>query len=355
MSADDFGRLDEHGIESVAHRIDADAFWRAVAQLGEQRQALGEHTYEAMHRVEELSEQFAAFELLDIRLQDVVIVIEADDSPRPSLLAWRANATCRQEASGVVGVGSGSSATSGRLPDDHADKVVVQRPFGEAGDTLDHELVTEVARVLRPGGAATAFMPLNAAPTLQHDVLELAATAGLTVTVYLLVNVTELHPHATPRLGLVLRKPAGFTARTERDDDASAATWTPTANVAVAGPTDWQTLLPQGVVVVTAIAVSVMTFADLDVPLLRPLFAVLFLLTCPGLLLAHALRLPDRLAEVTLGVALSIAFNTIVVSALLLAGTSATQTILTVLLLLTFAALVIDLTFGGRVGAAKAP
>jgi hypothetical protein len=354
MSFDDpFGRLERLGIESVAHRIDVDAFWRDLSEIGERRQELRDSTDVATHRVQELVEQFVALELLDIHAQDVVVNMAFDDSPMASLLARRANATCYREASGALGVGNGTPATSIRLPDDYADKLVVQGPLDDVSAEPDRKLLIEVARVLRPGGSAAAFMPVDAAATLERGVLEAAATAGLTVTVHLFVNLTDVYPRAEPLLALVLRKQTAFEVRSAREENMFAST--PQANVSVAGPTAWQTLLPQGVVVVTALAVALMTFADLDVPLLRPTFALLFLLTCPGLLLAHALRLPDRLAEVTLGVALSIAFNTIVVSALLLAGTSSTQTILTVLLLLTFAALVIDLTFGGRVGAAKAP
>lgn len=106
-------------------------------------------------------------------------------------------------------------------------------------------------------------------------------------------------------------------------------------------------MLQPGVVLLIAAAVAIVTFGDLRTPL-RPAIALLFLLGCPGLALVHALRLSDRLAELTLAVALSLACNTLVVGGLLFAGVSSPETVIAVLLVLTLAAVVVDAVFGGR-------
>jgi hypothetical protein len=64
-------------------------------------------------------------------------------------------------------------------------------------------------------------------------------------------------------------------------------------------------------IVVWAFAVGVLTFANVDSPI-RPFVVMGFVLVCPGLAFVRLLGLKDRMTELTLSLALSLALGTIV-------------------------------------------
>lgn len=78
-------------------------------------------------------------------------------------------------------------------------------------------------------------------------------------------------------------------------------------------------------------------------PALRGPVVLAFLLVGPGLALVHALRLRDRLAELCLAIALSVALDTLVASAFLYAGAWSPDAILGALVALTVAGAGADL------------
>lgn len=80
----------------------------------------------------------------------------------------------------------------------------------------------------------------------------------------------------------------------------------------------WSRLWPASILVAGA-SLDAVTFGHVDVPL-RPWLALWFLLICPGMALVPLLRLSDRLVEVVLAVALSIALDTLVAGVFLYAG-----------------------------------
>jgi hypothetical protein len=80
----------------------------------------------------------------------------------------------------------------------------------------------------------------------------------------------------------------------------------------------WSRLWPASILVLGA-SLNAVTFGHIAVPL-RPWLAMWFLLVCPGMALVPLLRLSDRLVEVVLAVALSIALDTLVAGIFLYAG-----------------------------------
>jgi hypothetical protein len=75
---------------------------------------------------------------------------------------------------------------------------------------------------------------------------------------------------------------------------------------------------PTALVLWAALVVAVV-FADVEGPL-RPVLVLSFLLVCPGLALVRLLRITDRVTEITLAVAVSLALNTIVPGVMLYLG-----------------------------------
>ena len=73
------------------------------------------------------------------------------------------------------------------------------------------------------------------------------------------------------------------------------------------------------IIAFSAVAVLVITAADITFPL-RPWLAFWFFLVCPGMAFVGLLNLDDRLTELTLAIALSLALDTIIPAIMLYAG-----------------------------------
>lgn len=73
------------------------------------------------------------------------------------------------------------------------------------------------------------------------------------------------------------------------------------------------------IIIVSAVAIGYMTFADIESPL-RAAIAFWFLVVCPGMALVRLLRLADPLIELTLAVAVSLALDAIIASVMVYAG-----------------------------------
>jgi hypothetical protein len=69
----------------------------------------------------------------------------------------------------------------------------------------------------------------------------------------------------------------------------------------------------------SAIALAVLMFGNHQSPA-RQLFALFFLLFCPGMAVVRLVRLPDGWSELTIGVALSLALDALVSGTMIYAG-----------------------------------
>lgn len=72
------------------------------------------------------------------------------------------------------------------------------------------------------------------------------------------------------------------------------------------------------IIIASAIGAGLFALGDIESPF-RPLIAFWFLLICPGMAFVRLLHIRERLTELTLAIALSMAFNVIVSEALVLA------------------------------------
>ncbi len=72
------------------------------------------------------------------------------------------------------------------------------------------------------------------------------------------------------------------------------------------------------IIIASAIGAGLFALGEIESPF-RPLIAFWFLLICPGMAFIRLLHIKERMVELTLAIALSIAFNTIVSEALVLA------------------------------------
>jgi hypothetical protein len=89
------------------------------------------------------------------------------------------------------------------------------------------------------------------------------------------------------------------------------------------------------------IAVTFVTFTGMLTPL-RALVAVPFLFLCPGMVWVRLLRVRSELHELVLGIALSLAINTIVATAFVYANLSSARLSLAVLVVITLFGLGLD-------------
>lgn len=344
----------ELGIELRPHSINPDSFWSLLRAIDYPRERVADVTDEAGARAGDLIEELAALDLIDVEPGDVVIAMAGEQSPFPAVIRRLTGALCWRRPSpcgpGIDADRVAAGAAETQVPDGYADKVVLDASLHHLTASSARDFVTEVARILRPGGAAAAFLSLafGDAPMLRDRLLQPAAAAGLDVTIHQLVDVSEVHPRATTHFGIVLRKSVdgvSMPGETVREVAVAPPAARPRGRGVSAGSVP--AMLAPAAVVLAAIAAAVVTFGDLRTPL-RPAIALVFLLACPGLALVHMLRLSDTLAELTLAAAVSIACNTLVVGALLLAGVSSSETVLAVLLSLTVAAVVLDVAVSRR-------
>ncbi len=101
------------------------------------------------------------------------------------------------------------------------------------------------------------------------------------------------------------------------------------------------------IIAVSAAATAGLAFTGNTSPL-RAVVALWFLLICPGMAFVSVLRLADILTEVALGVALSLAIDTIVASVMLYAGAWSSPRQLAIVLGITLIGLVLHLIRGRR-------
>ena len=94
-------------------------------------------------------------------------------------------------------------------------------------------------------------------------------------------------------------------------------------------------------ILLSTVAVSVVTYAGIWASL-RPVVALPFLVVCPGMAWARLLRVETELNSVLLGVALSLAIDTIVSTALLYAHQPSVQVNLGALVAITVGGLLAD-------------
>ena len=316
------------GIELRDHHVDPASFRALADRLAGDDGAAA--VADSPARVQDLVEELAALDLVDIQSSDVIVAMTGEESTYPSTIRRLTGAFCCPRP---LPCGAAVAADTLPLPAGFADKVVLEASSQRAASP-GGEFVAEVAHVLRPGGTAAAFLPAAACEprALERELLEPAAAAGLDVTLHRLLDVRRIHPQARARLAIVLCKPDGWTPPAP-PPPAAVPVVLPRAGRAAA-------VMPAAVVL-CAVAVAVVTFADLQTPL-RPAIALAFLLACPGLALVHMMRLSDWPAEIGIAVALSLAVNTLVVGGLLLAGVSSHDTVLAILLAVAVAALALD-------------
>ena len=94
-------------------------------------------------------------------------------------------------------------------------------------------------------------------------------------------------------------------------------------------------------ILLSTVAVSVVTYAGIW-PSARPFVALPFLVFCPGMAWARLLGVRPELNEILLAVALSLAIDTIVATALLYAHQPSEQASLTALVVITIGGLLAD-------------
>ena len=94
-------------------------------------------------------------------------------------------------------------------------------------------------------------------------------------------------------------------------------------------------------ILLSTVAVSVVTYADIW-PSVRPFVALPFLVLCPGLAWARLLRVEPELNTILLGIALSLAIDTIVATVLLYAHQPSVQVNLGALVAITIGGLLAD-------------
>jgi len=96
------------------------------------------------------------------------------------------------------------------------------------------------------------------------------------------------------------------------------------------------------IIVVSSLGVSLMVFRDIASPL-RSLTGFWFLFICPGMALVPLLRIKDRLTELILAIALSLALDMIVAEAVLYAGMWSSKVTLAVLICISLAGVALQL------------
>lgn len=95
------------------------------------------------------------------------------------------------------------------------------------------------------------------------------------------------------------------------------------------------------VLLFSALLAGVLAFANLDSPL-RAVIVLWFMLVCPGLALIRLAHLADPVAELAVGIALSVALASVVAAALLYAGAWSPQAVLGVLIAATVTGVGLD-------------
>jgi hypothetical protein len=99
------------------------------------------------------------------------------------------------------------------------------------------------------------------------------------------------------------------------------------------------------VIGLSAAVAAAAVYADIDAAG-RAIVVLWFMLVCPGMAIVRLLRLSDPLTEFAIAVALSLAIETVLAVALLYAGSANFEVTFGVLLVVTLAAVAVDVTRG---------
>lgn len=99
------------------------------------------------------------------------------------------------------------------------------------------------------------------------------------------------------------------------------------------------------VIGLSAAVAAAAVYADIDAAA-RAIVVLWFMLVCPGMAIVRLLRLSDPLTEFAIAVALSLAIETVLAVALLYAGSANFEVTFGVLLVVTLAAVAVDVTRG---------
>lgn len=102
------------------------------------------------------------------------------------------------------------------------------------------------------------------------------------------------------------------------------------------------------VITVSLVATSLLAFTGSESPI-RPVVVIWFMLLCPGMAYVRLLKLREPLTELTFGVALSIAINTIVAAMMLYAGVWSPSLSLVVVVIITGCGVVLQVADALRV------
>jgi SAM-dependent methyltransferase len=149
------GPLSEHGVEALPFRIDVEAFWRYVEEVGYRRMEYWQGG-KARAATEKWLEHFVSIQLIDPQPSEVVIDIASRYSPFPDILRERWGCrTYRQDwlyPPGVHGDRIGGDAAVLPLPNEFADALTLHCSFEHFEGDRDFRFLREAERVLRPGG-----------------------------------------------------------------------------------------------------------------------------------------------------------------------------------------------------------
>lgn len=148
-------RLAGHDVEVLPYRIDVDAFWRYVEQVG-YRQMPYWNGGKDRAGTEKWLEHFVSIDLMRPRPGEVFIDIASCSSPFPEILRehWGCR-TYRQDWAyppGLEGDRIGGDAAEIPVPAEFADGLTLHCSFEHFEGDRDARFLRESERILRPGG-----------------------------------------------------------------------------------------------------------------------------------------------------------------------------------------------------------
>ncbi|MCA1792873.1 MAG: methyltransferase domain-containing protein [Desulfobacteraceae bacterium] len=157
------------GIQDLA--VDIAAYERYVAKAGYADRYPG---YYAGNLFEKSLEHFVAFQLLDIRPEEVFIDLASEHSPVPDIFSRLTGARAYGQdimyPAGIHGSRIGGDACSMPVPDGFAHKAALTCSLEHFEQDADTRLFSELARVLRPGGRVVVVpFYLFTEPAVQTD------------------------------------------------------------------------------------------------------------------------------------------------------------------------------------------
>jgi SAM-dependent methyltransferase len=237
-------------VEVRPYSVDTAALWAHVAAIGYPRNYAAGPMKDGGAYEQKLVEYFVSLHLLAIKSSDVVIDVASEWSLFPSVARKLTGATVyRQDLiypPGIAGDRIGGNAAAMSVPADFADKLVLHNSFEHFEGTADIDFIAEAWRVLKPGGML-CIAPINLsdrhcivtdplvnrrgiewdngaeviellwwhnrfgrfydAPALQRRLLAPAAQVGFETTIYHVINVKDVNPHAYLHFVMIMQKP----------------------------------------------------------------------------------------------------------------------------------------------------